>query len=407
MNKLKRSMYFLKEEGPRRTIGRVFLFMSNRLLAIRHVDARLMISPEQVLAADWTEPLERFESQKQEGPYEIAWIMSPPGLASGGHQNIFRFIRFAEQVGHKCRIYLYTNAVNSPSLDETRDMLKSSDAYADVEATIEWYDPKIGVVKSVDAIFATGWETAYPAFNDSLHAKRFYFVQDFEPSFYPVGTQTMLAENTYRFGFHGITAGGWLSDKLSRDYGMQCDHFDFSAEAENYSVINTEERNELFFYARPATERRAFEFGLLVLQEFARLRPDVTINLAGWDLSNYDIPFPHVSHGAMALKDLNGLYNRCRAGLVLSLTNMSLLPLELIAAGVVPVVNDGPNNSMVSDHSGIEYVAPTPHAMALRLFEIFEQPQDPVKLAAAAPKHTWRDSGQQFVTALEKAMSRD
>ena len=405
MNKFQRTAHFLKEEGVRRTTGRVFSFVSDRLLRQRRVEAQLMVSPEQVLAADWTTPLARFELKKQdEGPFEIAWIMSPPGRASGGHQNIFRFIRFAEQAGHTCRVYLYSTSADVPSLAETRMMLKEADAYADVEATVEWYDPGVGVAQSVDAVFATGWETAYPTFNDPVRAKRFYFVQDFEPEFYPVGTQTLLAENTYRFGFHGITAGGWLPDKLQRNYGMTCDHFDFAAESENYSVVNSAERSELFFYARPVTERRAFEFGLLVLQEFARLRPDVVINLAGWDLSSYEIPFKHKSHGAMALGDLNGLYNRCRAGLVLSLTNMSLLPLELIAAGVVPVVNDGPNNRMVSDHADIEFVEPNPHAMARRLVEVFERPQDPAALAANAPTHTWRDSGTQFVSAFEKAM---
>ncbi|MBC9936591.1 MULTISPECIES: glycosyltransferase family 1 protein [unclassified Leucobacter] len=403
MNKLKRGMYFLREEGPRRTLARVFTFLSNRLLSIG-ADGKMMVSPHQVLAADWTEPTERFTSQKEEGPFELAWIMSPPGWASGGHQNIFRFIHFAEQAGHRCRIYLYSTSNDVPSLEETKRMLEKSDAYPEISAPIEPYDETRGVAQSVDAIFATGWETAYPVFNDTHVAKRFYFVQDFEPSFYPVGTQTMLAENTYRFGFHGITAGGWLPGKLGEDFGMDCDHFDFAAEPDNYSVTNTAERDELFFYARPVTERRAFEFGLLVLQEFSRMRPDVTINFAGWDLSSFDIPFPHRSHGAMALSDLNGLYNRCRAGLVLSLTNMSLLPLELIAAGVVPVVNDGANNRLVSDHPGIEFVAPTPHAMARRLLEVFERAQDPVALAAGAPTHTWHDSGQQFLSALEKAM---
>ena len=60
-----------------------------------------------------------------------------------------------------------------------------------------------------DAVFATGWETAYPVFNDAGDARKCYFVQDFEPLFYPVGSEYVLAENTYRFNFFGITAGKW------------------------------------------------------------------------------------------------------------------------------------------------------------------------------------------------------
>ena len=36
---------------------------------------------------------------------------------------------------------------------------------------------------------------------------RFYLVQDFEPSFYAAGSEALMAEATYRFGFHGVTAG--------------------------------------------------------------------------------------------------------------------------------------------------------------------------------------------------------
>lgn len=407
MNKLKRGLHFMNEEGPRRTFARTLHYFSNRLLRVKNIHTPLMVETELLLAVDWTEPTDRFRSIKSEGPFEIAWIMSPPGHASGGHQNLFRFIKFAEEAGHTCRIYLYSMVRDEGALSELRRMLLQSDAYADVEASIEWYDTEQGVASTTDALFATGWETAYPAFADSIVAKRFYFVQDFEPSFYPVGTQAVLAENTYRFGFRGITAGGWLSDRLTRDYGMTCGKFDFSAEATNYSVTNTAERNEVFFYARPVTERRAFELGLLVLEEFSKRRPDININLAGWDLEDYTVPFPHQDHGAMQLSELNALYNRCRAGLVLSLTNMSLLPLELIASGVVPVVNDGPNNRMVSSHAGIEYVAPNPHAMAKRLIDIFDRPQDPVALAAAAPAHSWQDSGRQFLAELDRGMRND
>ena len=54
-------------------------------------------------------------------------------------------------------------------------------------------------------------------------AKKCYFVQDFEPSFFAPGSEWGFAEDTYRFGFHGITAGHWLADKLRNDYGMPTD----------------------------------------------------------------------------------------------------------------------------------------------------------------------------------------
>lgn len=407
MNKLKRAIFLVREEGWRRMLGRGLRYLSNGFLRVKPEVPSMMVSAREIMALDWTEPRATWGASRDTGPYEIAWIMSPPGRGSGGHQNLFRFIRFAEDAGHRCRIYLYTTLVEKPTLEQTREMLLESDAYARVNAEIAWYDPKAGVSPSTDAIFATGWETAYPAYLDPTTAKRLYFVQDYEPSFYPVGTQSLLAENTYRFGFHGITAGKWLSHKLSSEYGMTCSHFDFASDSRDYFVTNPENRDELFFYARPVTARRAFELGVLVLEEFARRRPDVTINLAGWDVSEYDLPFAFRSHGAMDLRDLNELYNRCRAGLVLSLTNMSLLPLELIASGVTPVVNDAENNRLVSEHPSIAFVPPNPKAMAKKLLEIFEAPYDPVRTSTQEKSLSWTESGAQFVTALEGALRND
>jgi O-antigen biosynthesis protein len=370
---------------------------------------RLLVSMEDAAAVDWTSPPEHLLDpiSVESGPVHIAWIMSPPGRESGGHQNLFRFIDFAEKAGHRCSIYLYEANAAPPRVHDVRAMLSASSAYADLQASIENYDRSVGIDPSAQAIFATGWETAYPAYLAQSRAKRFYFVQDFEPSFYPLGSEAILAENTYRFGFHGITAGGWLAHKLSTEYGMTADSFDFAVDKTHYSVTNTERRDEVFFYARPVTPRRAFEFGILALNDFAAMRPDVTINLAGWDVSNWDIPFEFRNLSSVDISELNEIYNRCAAGLVMSLSNMSLLPLELMSSGVTPVVNDGPNNRMVSDNPFIEYVPLSPLAIARKLAEVIDRSdavERSVAMAASVADVDWANSGAAFVASFERAM---
>src|SRR5690606_34493580 len=107
---------------------------------------------------------------------------------------------------------------------------------------------------------------------------------DFEPWFYPVGSASVLAENTYRFGFTALTAGRWLAEKLRADYGMVAHPYDFGADPASYSHVNRGRRSEVFFYARPSTDRRGFELGLMALDILAQQRPDVTINLVGESL---------------------------------------------------------------------------------------------------------------------------
>jgi glycosyltransferase involved in cell wall biosynthesis len=275
----------------------------------------------------------------------------------------------------------------------------------DAAISMEWLD---GNMAPADAVFATGWETAYVVFNDPGNARKFYFVQDFEPYFYPVGSEYVLAENTYRMGFYGITAGGWLNNKLSKDYGMQCDHYDFGTDIDLYRFENTNKRKEIFFYARPVTLRRGFELGIMALQKFHEQRPDYTITLAGWDVAEYHISFPYKNLKTLKLEELSAIYNQCAAGLVISLTNMSLLPLELLAAGVIPVVNDAPNNTQVSNNPYIKYAQASPDALAQALVEVVDNKDLPKYAQTAADSVRnlgWLKSGQKFEEILKRQLN--
>lgn len=260
-------------------------------------------------------------------------------------------------------------------------------------------------MKPADGIFATSWETAYPAFNAKFPAKRFYFVQDFEPYFYAPGSLYTLAENTYKFGFFGITAGGWLSKKLKRDYGMRTDHYEFGADKTHYFLTNTNPRKEILFYARPYTERRGFELGIMALDLFHKKHPEFVINMAGYDVSNYHIPFPYNNLKTLEVHELNALYNRCAAALVLSFTNMSLLPLELLASGTIPVVNDGENNVLVSNNKFIAYSPSDPISLANTLESVIERDDLTAysqKASASVHGNNWDKSRDKFVRIIEK-----
>jgi len=340
-----------------------------------------------------------------DGPLEVAWIMAPPGANSGGHQNIFRFIRVLEDAGHRVRIHL-TSTIDPTTPEQAAALVAGSSSYVDVAAPISGL-PAHGLGDDVDVVVATGWETAYAAFADPSDARRMYFVQDFEPWFTAMGSEYVLAESTYRFGFHGITAGRWLESKLREEYGMSTAAYDFGSDPGNYSVVNRDRRDAVFFYARPETPRRGFELGVMALQLVHRERPDAPIILAGQDVRRIRIPFPYESHGTVHVGDLNGLYNRCAAGLVLSLSNMSLLPLELLGSGVVPIVNDAPNNRLVSDNPYIAYAEPTPRSLADRIIEALDRPdqaEHAVRAAASVRGVDWGVSAAQFLEAFARGL---
>ena len=59
-------------------------------------------------------------------------------------------------------------------------------------------------IPASDFSIATLWTTAYVLLKVENTGLKFYFIQDFEPLFYPAGSTYAQAEATYRFGFYGI-----------------------------------------------------------------------------------------------------------------------------------------------------------------------------------------------------------
>lgn len=404
-----RAFSILKSEGLRSAVWRSAKFLSNHYspFAVPPLSSDYM---DDVIAVDWTKA-KNFNAVPvggRDGKYRIAWVISPPSRTSGGHQNAFRFMRFLEEAGHELTVYLYSpGKYPRVNVNEIRSVIKGMGGVPDLVGDMTVYDPAAGFAAGFDAIFASDWETTYAAYHYEGNAKRFYFAQDFEPAFFAKGSDYVLAENSYRLGFHGIAAGRWLGEKLRSEYGMSCDVYDFAVDTSQYNNSNTRPRNEVVFYVRPPTPRRATEFGLLALRELNRLRPDITINLIGWDMAGYGVPFPHVNHKAVDSSQLDAIYNRCAAGLVISLTNMSLLPMEIMASGVVPVVNDAPNTRGVFDSPFIEYVPMSPKAIAERIIAIVDRP-DAVKhgaaIAHAVDDADWSDPAADFIRHFEAAM---
>jgi len=306
----------------------------------------------------------------------INWVIPPFGFGSGGHLNIFRFVYHLEQEGFECRIII----VGEPrpiSPEQARKQI--TDWFFAIKSEVY-----VGMDSAPPAYItiATSWITAYfvRSFQSTVH--RCYFVQDFEPWFYPAGAEYAWAEETYRFGFFGITAGTWLKEKLATDYGMRTESFHFSFDRDLYAQrgrADPESRN-VFFYARPPTERRGFELGLLVLSEVTRRMPDVRVVFAGWDVSAYHIPYEHLNLGVVSLAELPDLYSQCDVALVLSFTNLSLLPLELMACGTPVVCNKAPCTEWLLNEQNTRLALPTVEALADAICSVLADPLEASRL---------------------------
>lgn len=331
----------------------------------------------------------------------VNWFVPEIGKGSGGHLNIFRFIKNLEKIGIKNRIIIIEGGSKKSS--------------ARIKADIEnWFFP-IDADVFTDATLAppsyfsiaTSWKTAYYVRSYLSTVKRCYFVQDFEPWFYPAGTDALLAEATYSFGFYGFTAGKWLADKLNEVYSMHALALGFSFDRNLYKPYprQTDSRKRIFFYARPPTARRGFELGLLVLDAVAKRLPDVQVVMAGWNVREYEIPFEVEHVGLMDLHDLPALYSSCDVALVLSCSNLSLLPLELMACGVPVVTNRGPQSEWLLNERNAVLSPPTIEGLSSSIIDLLRSPDRAQALRIAginfAQQTSWEEQALLMANQLK------
>ncbi|MGY1649747.1 rhamnosyltransferase WsaF family glycosyltransferase [Geodermatophilus sp. SYSU D01119] len=324
----------------------------------------------------------------------VGWVISPPSAGSGGHTTLFRFVRALEQAGHRCVLFVY---------DSRNDDVRP------YEATVRAWWPEVRAeVRSaragllpMDALVATSWLTAHVLAGSRAPGRRFYLVQDYEPHFYAHGAEHELAEDTYRFGFRHVTVGPMLAVELEKRFGVESVVADFGADLQAYRVTDPGPRRGVAFFSRPGVARRGHELGVMALQEFHRQRPDVPIHVFG---SVARPRFPAQVHGKVRPAELNALYNRCSAALALSFTNVSLVPHEMLAAGVVPVCNDFEGARTTLTSPAVVWARATPTALARALVEVVDSADGTTAERAAATVRgtSWEPACRCVVDMIER-----
>ena len=299
-------------------------------------------------------------------PLRIGWVMTPPQAGSGGHTTLFRMVEAAEQAGHRCDLFLY-DRYGGDARGHERVI---RDWWPNIRAGV--HDVATGI-SGVDACVASSWDSAYVlARHGTSPMRRLYFVQDFEPYFYPRGSMYSLAEDSYRLGFRTIALGEMVARLLRSEVGISPDVTEFGCDTSVYRPLPDRVRTGVVLYARPDVPRRGFWLARLALQQFHERHPDVDIHLFGAQVTG--LPFPATQHGRLSPAELNELYNSSIAGLAMSFTNISLVAEEMLAAGTIPVVNDlvHARADLVNDH--VAWANATPHSLAAALSAVVTRP---------------------------------
>lgn len=327
----------------------------------------------------------------------VGWVTVPPSPGSGGHTTLFRMVEAVEAAGHRCVLFLYDRYGGDMRAHEN----SLRQWWPQVRATVR--DAADGI-DGVDAAVASAWDTAHIlAMRGQSPMRRLYFVQDFEPYFYPRGSMYSLAEDTYRFGFRTIALGEMVAQTLRREVGIEPDVTEFGCDTAVYRPLPDARRTGVVVYARPGVPRRGFWLARVALERFHRRHPEVDIHLFGTIVPG--LPFPAQQHGKLNPRELNELYNRCVAGVAMSFTNISLVAEEMLAAGVIAVVNDSPDSRADLVNEQVVWARPTPNGIADALSSAVTSGDRDERSAAAAAsvrRFAWTRAQADTVRIIEE-----
>ena len=236
-------------------------------------------------------------------------------------------------------------------------------------------------IPSSDISIATRWDTALYLLRFNRTQGKFYFMQDFEPLFFPASVNYMLAEATYRFGFHGIANSIGLYKEYIK-YSPNCEYFIPGVDKEVYfpPEKRKSESVNIVFYARPGVIRNGFELGIEALKIIKKkYQGKVRIFTAGgtWDASKYGLEGVVENLGMLeSVAAVAELYRSCDIGLAFIFTkHPSYQPIEFMASGTAVVTNFNMHTGwLLKDGQNCLLTEPTIHDVVEKLEMLIGNP---------------------------------
>jgi len=346
------------------------------------------------------------EAPPEGAALHLAFVVPFFQQGSGGHMTIANLVRALERRGHRCSLW-----IDDPG---RRCAGGPEGAARDLRA---WFGPfaasvtyGLGSFAGADVAIATGWQTVarvrtLPA------AGRAYLVQDHEPEFFGTSVQRAWAEDSYRHDLYPITAGQWLADVMRAEYGLPATPFDLGIDGERYrpSPGVVRRPDVVVAYARSTTPRRGVPVALAALAELHARRPEVEAWLFGHG-GPPGVDFPYKNLGVVPESGLPAIYAEATVGLVLSMTNYSLVAQEMLSCGLACVELDAPSVVAAFGRGGpVDFAPLDPIAIADALERLLADPALRADRAAQGvvlrAERTWDHAAAQVDVGLRAAIA--
>ncbi len=193
-----------------------------------------------------------------------------------------------------------------------------------------------------DIVIASSWDTV--SYAKKMKGYKMYFLQDYEPYFYSFGELFLMAKKTYEQGLHMVSLGPWNKEMVEKNCKVvsSVDYVEFPYESKeyptckrNYSEYSKKKDIVLAVYLKYYGKRLPCISQYLLKQvkeEFKKDGINLVIKYFGEDKSFHCDAGENL--GMLSKKQLLSLYRQADFGMVASMSNISLVPYEMLATGL-------------------------------------------------------------------------
>lgn len=322
---------------------------------------------------------------------------------TGGHTSIIRLGSLLVDRGY---IVSYISYENQP-ITEMQEVLKAN--YSSSKGKCVSFDQ--AQKDKYDIVLATNWISVYWA--KLLDGYKAYFVQDYEPYFFMVDEEYELAKETYELGFHIISLGKWNIEQINKNCinkGIQSFiEFPYEPSEYKYKRKNFSEKKKeikIAVYTKENGKRMAnlMQYMLLnAVNEFESRGFHLDVSFFGLNKDYRVIVGRNL--GKLNKEQMRELYVNSDFGFVASMTNISLVPYEMIGTGL-PVIEfkGGSYSSFLPEESAIliDYNYLTLVNEIEKYMSSPEQLEELTLTGIKAIEHlSWNNSCDQFVSIIK------
>jgi glycosyltransferase involved in cell wall biosynthesis len=354
----RKSIYAIRSYGWRGFSARVRRTLVRRLFRQSRWNKAYSAEALQLAAAFDCTPDELEQSRNvitaHEGSLQIAtitWFLPHfEHVYYGGIYTILRFAAsFTEHWGVVNTFVILSDDAVIPTATYLEHIKAAFPQLASSRAIVHHPLENLAMLPATDVCIATHWSTAFSALRYNQTKRKCYFIQDFEPMFFPAGSTSAQVEATYRFGFYGITNTRTLKQIYEQQFKGTATYFDPCVDTALFYPPASRMWHKpptpatVFFYARPDYWRNGFELGAIALRQLKeRMGARVRIISAGqhWAPRAYGLDGVIENLGLLTYLETAELYRTCDVGLSMMFTrHPSYLPFEFMASGCMVVSN--------------------------------------------------------------------